>query len=321
MDVRIRQGETREKTPSVLIVGAGVVGVATGRGLSSVGVKVAFFDTSAIRIAGLRTQEQSVWSEAEVRERECDAYLISVPTPTRNGRIDLSAVKQASILIGSALANAPEWRCVVVRSTVPPGTTEEVVLPLLEQYSRKKAGSDFGLSMNPEFLRAASAEADFVNPRVIVFGVSDRLSGEFMNHLYSSWCGVVTESVTIREAEATKYIANVFNAAKISFFNEMHSVLEKMGIDSTTPFYIAALGAEGLWNPAYGTKGGSPFGGECLPKDTAAFAAIVRALGVDAPMLEATIATNVRLFGTDFFSGPEAGNRTLEVDESLGADG
>ena len=308
---------TSESDLSVVIVGAGVVGVATGRGLAAVGTNVAFYDTSAQRTVELRANGLNVWDEDDLRGRECDAYLISVPTPTRNGRIDLSAVQAAAELVGVALANAPRWSCVVVRSTVPPGTTEEVVLPLLEKYSGKKAGRDFGLAMNPEFLRAVSAEEDFVNPRVIVFGVIDRPSSEFMRRLYLPWSHVTTKSVTLREAEATKYVANVFNAAKISFFNEMHSVLEKMGIESMTPFLIAAMGAEGLWNPVYGTKGGNPFGGECLPKDTAAFATVVRDLGVDAPMLEATIATNVRLFGIDFLGPFESDHRPCD-DGSLG---
>ena len=306
MENTTNMNRTRDSKLSVVILGAGVVGVATGRGFAASGVDVSFYDTSTERCAQLRAEELPVWTEGDVAVRACDVYLISVPTPTRNGRIDLSAVKAASMLVGSALANSNDWRCVVVRSTVPPGTTEDIVLPLLEEYSGKKAGKDFGLAMNPEFLRAVSAEDDFVHPRVIVFGVIDRATSDFMRRLYASWTQVDTKSVTLREAEATKYVANVFNAAKISFFNEMHAVLEKMSIVSTTPFLVAALGAEGLWNPVYGTKGGQPFGGECLPKDAAAFAAVVRDLGVDTPMLEATITTNVRLFGMDFLGEYEA---------------
>lgn len=312
----VKVERAKQPTPSVLVIGAGVVGVATGRGFSRVGVDVAFYDTSTYRTAELRAQGLNVLNEDEVHGRDRDAYLISVPTPTRDGRIDLSAVKQASKLVGLALAASSTWHCVVVRSTVPPGTTEEIVLPILETYSGKRAGIDFGLAMNPEFLRAATAEDDFVNPRVIVYGAIDAPTIRFMQSLYQPWTHVETKSMTLREAEATKYVANVFNAAKISFFNEMHSILEKMGVESITPFLAAAMGAEGLWNPLYGTKGGRPFGGECLPKDTAAFATIVRDLGVESPMLEATIATNVRFFGLDFLGSLETGIRTFDACES-----
>lgn len=289
------------------VVGAGVVGTATGRGLAGMGRRVSYYDVSTQRVNQLKADGFEVWDESQVLANECDTYLISVSTPTRNGRIDLTAMKAAAELIGRAMASAQDWRCVVVRSTVPPGTTEDVVRPILEKFSHAKAGRDFGLVMNPEFLRAATAERDFMEPRVIVYGSLDARCEEHMRSFYRPWEHVATMPVSIREAEATKYIANTFNATKISFFNEIHGLLENLEIESSTAIAGAVLGAEGLWNPNYGTKGGFPYGGECLPKDTTAFLAFVRDQGLEARMLAATIETNAIAGGKEFRDGYSGG--------------
>jgi len=283
--------------PSISIIGAGVVGVATGRGFAEHGARVTFLDISATRVAELANEGLDARLAEDHRSSEFDFHLISVSTPTVRGRVDLGPVRSAAKFVGRSLREQDSWTCVVVRSTVPPGTTDDVVRPIIEEESGKVAGRDFGLSMNPEFLRAATAYEDFVAPRVIVFGGTGENSESSMRRLYEPWKDVELVAMSNREAEATKYTANLFNAAKISFFNELHDAFKGLGIDSTLPFETAAKGAEGLWNPVYGIRGGEAFSGVCLPKDTAAFIGFGRDLGIDLRILEAVVETNVRLGG------------------------
>ncbi len=287
---------------TVAVVGSGVVGVATGRGLGRHGHGVVFCDVSTERLAILRGQGLSAVEPAGLGAIAVDAYLISVPTPTVEGRVDLSYVREAASAVGGALGTVhrrgrARWSVAVIRSTVPPGTTEDLVIPTLASASGLNPGRDFGVCVNPEFLRAASAEEDFARPRVIVIGALDRRSEMTLRHLYAPWAGVPVVTTSLRTAEAAKYVANLFNAAKISFFNEMDQALLALGAEPEDAFAAAALGAEGLWNPRYGTRGGSPYGGVCLPKDTLAFRGLAeeRGLGHLVSILRATIDVNERM--------------------------
>jgi UDPglucose 6-dehydrogenase len=284
---------------SVLIVGSGVVGTATGSGLAVNGASVAFYDTSEERSALLEANGLNVWSAVDLMTKAADVYLICVPVPTREDRVELDYIRTAATMIGRAISSRDDWCCVVVRSTVPPGTTDDVVLPLLERHSGRQAGVDFGLAVNPEFLRAVSAVEDFLSPRVIVIGAIDQRSEAAVRALYAPWNEVPLRSMTMRSAEATKYAANLFNATKISFFNEMHRVLLLAGAEPDAAFVAAAEGAEGLWNPRYGIRGGRPFGGACLPRDVAAFVRFAEDLGEETPLLRAAIAVNQKMVELD----------------------
>jgi UDPglucose 6-dehydrogenase len=183
---------------------------------------------------------------------------------------------------------------VVVRSTVPPGTTEDIVIPTLESESGRFAGEDFGVCMNPEFLRAATAPEDFMHPRVIVIGALDDRSERALRAIYDSWPAVPIVATSLRTAEAAKYVANLFSATKISFFNEMLRILTAVGVDTAAAFEGAVLGGTGFWDQRYGTRCGAPYGGACLPKDTAAFLGFAEELGFGRlmPILRATIQIN-----------------------------
>jgi UDPglucose 6-dehydrogenase len=293
---RGREGPMRPT--SIAIVGSGVVGTATGAGFAAKGHRVVFCDVSAERVAILRKRGFHTVEAAELPEVRPDAYLLSVPTPTGDeGRADLSFVKEAARSVGAALASHPGRPVVVVRSTVPPGTTEDVVLPALEGSSGLTAGTHFGLGMNPEFLRAISAEEDFLHPRVIVIGALDQRSLDGIRALYAPWTETPIVSTTIRTAESIKYVSNLFNATKISFFNEMHRMLTLIGADPDVAFSATQLGAEGMWNPAYGTRGGLPYDGVCLPKDSAAFLGFAEDLGLGAlvPVLRAQLQMNAEM--------------------------
>jgi UDPglucose 6-dehydrogenase len=300
-EIAVSEGSSREpaspERSSVAIIGGGVVGIATARGLRARGFKTTIFDTSLERVSALREEGFSAHEPSVLTETSPDFYFLSVPTPTTNGRIDLGPMRSAASTVGDALARRDDWSCVVVRSTVPPGTTDDLVGPILEERSGRTARDSFGLSMNPEFLRAASAAEDFNDPRVIVIGVRDNATEKSMRMLYDAWPDVPVMAMSNREAEAAKYTSNLFNAAKISFFNELHQTFASLGIDSTVAFDAVLNGAEGLWNAGYGTRGGAPFGGACLPKDSAAFIAFAKDNGIEMLILAAVIETNVRLGG------------------------
>lgn len=284
----------------VVVVGAGVVGAATGRGLLASGHQVFFSDVSKERLAALEAEGLQTLEPERIRDARADTFLISVPTPTTGSRADLSFLEDATRTVGRAIASHPGRPLIVVRSTVPPGTTENVVIPLLRFSSTRRAGRGFGVCVNPEFLRAASAEADFMSPRVIVIGAMDEPSERALRDLYAKWPEVPVLAMSLRSAECAKYVANLFNATKISFFNELHMILSSIGADPDRAFEAAALGAEGLWNPRYGTRGGSPFGGACLPKDAIAFRGFAedQGLGSLLRMLQATIDVNEDLSAT-----------------------
>ncbi len=158
------------------IIGSGVVGAATGVGLAARGHGVVFCDVDPERVALLVGRGHDAVRASELPSLDAAAYLISVPTPTVAAGVDLSYIREATYTVGRAIGRVDGHPLVVVRSTVPPGTTEQVVIPGLEMSSGKQAGRDFGVCVNPEFLRAASAEEDFLDPRVIVIGALDDAS-------------------------------------------------------------------------------------------------------------------------------------------------
>jgi UDPglucose 6-dehydrogenase len=296
----LRLSDTSIVDPSALrvaVVGSGVVGTATGEGFRAKGHDVVFCDISPDRLALLRARGLRAIDADALAEEGADAYLISVPSPTVEGRVDLSYVLAASEAIGQAIGRHDSWPLVVVRSTVPPGTTEERIAPTVAAAAGRAAGDGFDLCVNPEFLRELSAEEDFMNPRVIVIGARDARSEQALRRVYAGWADVPVVAMSIRAAELTKYTSNLFNATKISFFNEMEQVCQAMGVDARTIFDAVTRGAEGLWNARYGTRGLFPYGGACLPKDTLGFLGFARDDGFDESMLmlRATIETNERL--------------------------
>lgn len=284
-------------SPTITVIGSGVVGTATGLGFAARGADVTFCDISPERVSLLRRQGLDAIDAKTLSTHFTDAYLLSVPTPTVDGHVDLTYLVNAATTLGHTLAAHPGRPLVVVRSTVPPGTTQNLVIPVLEQVSGRTAGPGFSVGMNPEFLRAAKAVEDFDRPRVIVIGALDYVSESALRRLYLPWADVPTVALDLTTAEATKYVSNLFNATKISFFNEMHTALERIGADPTRAFEVVAAGAEGMWNPTYGTRGKAPYGGVCLPKDTVGFLGFAEDEGFadEMKMLTATIAVNDRL--------------------------
>ena len=302
------------KSYPIAVIGSGVVGTATGAGLAAMGHRVVFCDVDPKRVGLLNARGFNAISLEELSAIEALAYLISVPTPTTDGRVDTSFVREAALAVGRTMRATDGYVLVVVRSTVPPGTTERIVIPALELASGKRVGIDFGVCMNPEFLRAATAEEDFLEPRVIVIGQLDDRSGDLLAAIYGPWSDVPVLRMSLRTAEACKYVSNLFNATKISFFNEMDRFLGAQGIDTDAAFAATAIGAEGMWNPDYGTRGGFPYGGVCLPKDTVGFLGFAEELGLShlLPVLRATIQVNDEIGAV---ADPEPGFELLRAGE------
>jgi UDPglucose 6-dehydrogenase len=280
---------------SIFIVGSGLVGQATGKGLATKGFKVTLIDVRPAIVNQLRGEGYEAFEVSEVKKPDTDIFLLSPPTyslkPGING---LDFVKEAATSVGRWLSKIDKYCLVVIRSTVLPGTTEGTIIPILEEYSGKGAGRDFGVCMNPEYLRERCAEEDFLNPWLVLIGELDKRSGDLLQEVYH-WVNCPVYRLPIKEAEIQKFVHNLFNAAKISFFNEMRLACRQMGLDCERVFSLVTQSAEAIWNPIYGTKDLGPFGGSCLPKDTAAFLSWAKEQGIETPLVDAVLRVNQAL--------------------------
>jgi UDPglucose 6-dehydrogenase len=279
----------------VFIVGSGVVGTATGTGLLAAGNTVTFIDISVPRVRQLQAQGLDARTELDLTSEPDSFIFLTLPTPNVGWRYDLGAFTAGSKAVGRALAGSSAQHTVVVRSTVAPGTTEGLVRPVLEENSGKTAGEGFRLASNPEFLRAVSAAEDFSHPWMTVIASRDPQAVARLRELLEPFGGEMRTFSNPAEAEFIKCAHNIFNATKISFWNEMWLIAQEIGLDLDPIAGTVAKSAEGSINPQYGIRGGAPYGGVCLPKDTCGFLGYSDAIGVDMPLLRAVVETNNRL--------------------------
>lgn len=222
---------------------------------------------------------------------DSDVSFISVGTPSQaNGRLELSHVRAVCAQIGSALKMKNEFHWIVLRSTVLPGTTEEVVIPELEKASGKRCGIDFGVCFNPEFLREGSAVSDFFKPPFTVIGVPDGVNADGMRKLYE-WVPAPLFVVGIRTAEMVKYVCNAFHALKVVFGNEIGTLCNEMGIDGRQVTEIYTADKQLNISPAY-LMPGFAFGGSCLPKDLRAINYKAKELDLVLPLLASLMPSN-----------------------------
>jgi len=279
-----------------VIVGAGIVGTATGKGFALAGHSVSFVDVNPRRVETLRAEGFAVSNRVDLSGAGAYVFL-TVPTPNDGYRYDLSALEAATASVGAALRDATSYHTVVVRSTVPPGTCEGRVRRLLEEASGRRAGEDFSLASNPEFLRAASAREDFLMPWMTVIGSRSRRTAERLADLYRPFGGRIKTFSDPAEAELAKCAHNLFNATKISFWNEMWLVARALGLPIDGIAQTVAYSAEGSINPEYGIRAGSAYGGACLPKDAKGFLGFAAELGLEMPMLAGVIRVNEIMAG------------------------
>ena len=220
-----------------------------------------------------------------------DLSLICVGTPSNpNGSLDLDAVHQVCRDIGQSLVQKDTFHTIVLRSTVLPGTTEGMVIPLIEQVSQRTAGQEFDVCFNPEFLREGTSVYDFYHPPFTVIGQGGQQATETLSSLYGSLDGPLLV-VPIKVAEMVKYANNAFHALKVVFANEIGSICKQQGIDSHQVMGIFCLDKKLNLSPYY-LKPGFAFGGSCLPKDLRALLYHSKRLDLDLPVLESILPSN-----------------------------
>ena len=229
--------------------------------------------------------------DAEAAVRESDVSLICVGTPSgHNGALNFQFVENVCREIGLALGAKPGYHVVVVRSTVLPGTVCDRLIPLLEQHSRRCAGLDFGVCMNPEFLREGSAIEDYYHPGYIIIGEIDRRCGDVVEHLYEAVEAPVVRT-TIPTAEMAKYVSNTFHALKVTFANEIGNLCKAHSVDGQEVMDIFCRDHRLNISTAY-LKPGYAFGGSCLPKDVRALVYRAKERDIEVPLLSAVMASN-----------------------------
>jgi GDP-mannose 6-dehydrogenase len=241
--------------------------------------------------AGHEAGRISATMSASAAIASTDVSLVCVGTPSQaNGNLDLGYVKRVCEEIGAALRDKASHHLIVLRSTMLPGTSEDVLIPILELSSRKTVGEGFSVCYNPEFLREGTSVHDFYHPPKIVVGERERSSGDMLLQLYSTIEAPLIRT-SIRVAEMAKYCDNAFHALKVSFANEMGKLSKKMGVDSHDVMSVFCEDKKLNLSPAY-LKPGFAFGGSCLPKDLRALVYQAKRFDLDAPLLNAILASN-----------------------------
>lgn len=230
-------------------------------------------------------------SAAAVADTELS--LVCVGTPSNaNGSLNLTYIKRVCQEIGAALETKTARHTVVIRSTMLPGTIEATITPALEVYSGKQAGRDFGVAVNPEFLREGSSLKDFYSPPFTLIGADEEDVAASVRRLYKGVDAPVRVTST-RAAEMVKYACNCFHAVKVSFANEIGNVCKALGIDSHEVMDVFCQDTKLNLSPYY-LKPGFAFGGSCLPKDLRAVTYKAKELDVEVPLLQSILQSNER---------------------------
>jgi GDP-mannose 6-dehydrogenase len=296
---------------SVSIFGLGYVGSVSAACFASLGHKVMGVDVSRNKVEMLDSGRSPI-IEARMNElvaeanRACrlhattdptaavfgsDISFICVGTPSlRNGKLDLSHIEKVAGEIGAALKQKNSHHLVVLRSTVLPGTTESLLLPILERESGKQAGTDFTVCYNPEFMREGSAVADFLEPPYTILGSQKPTHLDPLRELYKNTPGRVFET-TITVAEMVKYLSNAYHAVKVAFANEVGTLAKHLGVDAEAVTEIFTSDTRLNISPAY-LSPGFAFGGSCLPKDVRALTYRAKELDLRLPLLESLMPSN-----------------------------
>lgn len=306
----------------IAVAGTGYVGLVSGVCLAAKGHDVICVDLDQEKVDKINRGEPPIYeiglesllkdnigarlrATTNLREAviESDLSLIAVGTPFDGSAIDVSFIRQVAREIGAALRDRSDYHMVVVKSTVVPGTTDDVVLPILERESNKKAGVHFGVGMNPEFLREGDAISDFMNPDRIVVGGNDEKARDMLAAVYAPFEGVEIVRTNPKTAEMIKYAANSLLATLISFSNEIGNLCASIGeIDAQE--VMRGVHLDKRFSPilADGTRifpssntyleAGCGFGGSCFPKDVKALIAHGKRHGRDMALLDAVVSVN-----------------------------
>jgi len=306
----------------VVIIGTGYVGLVSGVCFAEIGHNVVCVDTNPDKVSMINDYKSPIHEDSldELLFRNisnkrlvattdlasaiigADITMIAVGTPFDGQNIDLGYVRQAAVDIANVLQNAKDYHVVCVKSTVVPGTTEQVVGNIIEENSNRTIGVNVGIAMNPEFLAEGTAVKDFMHPDRIVVGVNDSRTAEVMSDLYSPFENVDTIFTSPSTAEMIKYTANSFLATVISFSNEIAnlcSVVENIDVVDVmrgvhTDKRLSPILPQGRIVPGLLSflHAGTGFGGSCFPKDIKALAAYGKQLDQPLKILESVIEVN-----------------------------
>ena len=248
-------------------------------------------DIGEIVVAAVQTGRLRATSDQDLAIRETELSFVCVGTPSQtNGNLDLTHIRRVCELIGEGLKKKTDRHTVVIRSTILPGTMRQIVIPVLEEYSGKNAGTDFGVCNNPEFLREGSAVKDFNSPPKTVIGEFDRASGDLLAALYSQLDAPLIRT-NIETAEMVKYVDNSWHALKIGYANEIGNLCKSFSIDAHEVMKIFCQDEKLNISPAY-LLPGFAFGGSCLPKDLRALAYKAKTHDLQLPIMTSILPSN-----------------------------
>lgn len=298
---------------NISILGLGYVGAVITGCFARAGHRVIGVDTDATKVGlinegkspiieegletliaeGVKAGTISATTDLSAAVAATEVSMVCVGTPSKStGELDLRFVERVAEDIGAALKTKPSRHLVVVRSTMLPGSIRDTVIPALERGSGKRAGADFGVAVNPEFMRESTAVEDFYHPPKTVIGSLNRADSETAARLYADLPGPVIQT-QIETAEMVKYVDNMFHALKITFANEIGALGKALGVDAQEVMRIFCEDKKLNLSPAY-LKPGFAYGGSCLPKDLRAMTRLARSRDVSVPMLDSLAVSNER---------------------------
>jgi len=295
------------------VFGLGYVGCVSAACFSRVGHEVIGVDSNPLKVevinagrspivepgvedlivAAVKAQRLRATTDVASAIVGSDLSLVCVGTPSNhNGSLDLRHIKRVCQEIGAALEVKRGYHIVAIRSTMLPGTVADTVIPALDVYSGKRAGRDFGVAINPEFLREGSSIYDFDNPPFTLIGADDEDAAAPLAKLYAHLSAPVLK-VGVKDAEMVKYACNSFHALKVTFANEIGMICKSLGVDSYRVMEVFCRDTKLNLSPYY-LKPGFAFGGSCLPKDLRALTHRAKEEDVSVPMLDSILVSNQR---------------------------
>jgi GDP-mannose 6-dehydrogenase len=296
---------------SISVFGLGYVGTVTAACLAHKGNQVLGVDLSSSKVNALDAGQSPIvepgvsdliaecnracrlhaTGDAEAAVLKTEMSFLCVGTPSlRNGKLDLGHIEPVCRQIGRALQKKNSFHLVVLRSTVLPGTAEDIVVPTLENSSGKKMGADFGVCVNPEFMREGTAVADFLEPSMTIIGSAHAAHTAMLRELYAWTPGRIFET-SFRSAEMLKYVCNAWHAVKVAFANEVGTLAKRLSVDAEAVVEIFTADNKLNISPSY-LKPGLAFGGSCLPKDVRAMNYRAKELDLKLPLFEAILPSN-----------------------------
>ncbi len=295
----------------ISVFGLGYVGCVSSAAFAHMGHKIIGVDLNKIKVglindgkspiveknlgkyikAGIKNKRLRATTDTEDAVLNSDVSLICVGTPSKkSGGLDLKYTKAVCEAIGKTLKKKKGNHIVIFKSTMLPGSAEDVLTPVLEKASGKKVGKGFDVVSNPEFLRESTAIYDFFNPPSTVIGANNKKAADTVEKIYKGVKGPFVKT-TIKTAEMVKYTDNCFHGLKAAFGNEIGDVCKKVGVDGHELMRIFCLDTKLNLSPYY-FKPGFPFGGSCLPKDVRGMNAEAKKVGLSLPILKNIIPSN-----------------------------